>query len=85
MPSKLKDNNIQYNNEYFPDTKADLLNKKNVFDVKYKYSSQYLKDFLDITTKQYGSIKIGIEMLLENNPPTYLEIINPNMFFYRLR
>lgn len=76
---------IQYNNEYFPDTKDDLLNKKNVFNVKYKYSSQFLKDFLDITTKQYGNIKIGIEMLLENNPPTYQEILNPNLFFYRLR
>ena len=73
------------NNIFIPATKEDLLLNTNVYLVKYQYASIYLKEFLDLTTKQYGKIKYGIDILLENNPPTYEEILNPNLYFNRLK
>jgi hypothetical protein len=30
-------------------------------------------------------MKIGIKILLENNPPDYNEILNPKLYFNRLK
>lgn len=73
------------NDIYIPTTKKELLINTNIYLVKYLYASNFLKEFLDLTTKQYGKIKYGIDILLENNPPTYEEILNPNLFFNRLK
>lgn len=62
----------------------DITNKENMFNIKYRYSEEYVKDFLDLTTKQYGRVKEGIKILLANKPPTYEEMLNPNLFFNRL-
>ena len=76
---------IEYKEQYIPKTTNNLLEKNNVFIVKYEYSSFYLKEFLDLTTKQSGSIRTGIQILLTNRPPSYSEILNPNLYFNRLQ
>ena len=62
----------------------DIINKKKIYNVKYQYSYFYLQNFLDNTIQQYGRIKEGIEILLANKPPTYEELLTPNLFFNRL-
>jgi hypothetical protein len=71
---------VPYKNIFIPKNIEELLDKKNRYDVKYKYASYFLKDFLDLT-----GLKKGIEILLRNKPPTYEEILNSNLFFNRLK
>ena len=75
---------LECQNKYVPKTVKDLLNKENVFKVQYAYSSYYLQNFMDSCTNKYGRMKIGIKILLENNPPNYNEILNPKLYFNRL-
>jgi len=75
---------ISYKKTYIPKTVADIINKNNTFNVKYEYSSYYIKDFLDLTITQYDNIKTGIDILLTNRPPNYNEILNPKLYFNRL-
>ena len=76
---------VPYLNIYKPQTKDELYSTYNTVNVKYKYSSWYVKDFLDQMIRDYGSIKIGIMIILSNKPPTYEEILNPNLYFNRLK
>ena len=46
----------------------------------YCYSVVFLDEFLD----KYGIHK-GIEILIGNRPPSYEEIINPKLFFNRIK
>ena len=65
---------------FIPKSKTDLTDEENSFNVYYKYSSYYLSDFLDTV-----GIKRGIKILLHNPPPSSEEILNPELFFTRLR
>lgn len=76
---------IEYQNKYIPKTINDLLIKENIFKVQYEYSSYYLQNFMDSCTNKYGRIKPAIKILLENNPPSYNEILNSNLYFKRLK
>jgi hypothetical protein len=69
---------------YKPNNVNDITNKDNLYFVVYKYSYFYLQDYLDKATKHFGGIKEGIINLLANKPPTYKELLNPNIFFNRL-
>lgn len=64
-------------NVEIPKLKQDLFDNKN--DVQYHYSIYFLKEFLD----QY-KIREGIEILIANDPPSYEEILNKELFFNRL-
>jgi hypothetical protein len=64
-----------------PRFKEDFENKSLDYDIKYMYASNYLKKFLDMQ----GTLKVGIQTLLLNNPPNYKEIMNPNLYFNRLK
>jgi len=64
---------------FIPKTIEDLMNKDISYEIKYKYSSYYLKPFLDTT-----DFKKGVKILLHNSPPTYEEILNPDMYYGRL-
>jgi hypothetical protein len=64
---------------FIPKTGEDLMNKDISYEVKYKYSSHFLKPFLDTT-----DFKKGVKILLHSTPPTYKEILNPDMFYGRL-
>lgn len=68
-----------------PQRKSDFEDSSLDFDLQYVYASKYLKDFLDLTTKQYGSLKEGIKIILSNNPPNYNEILHPELYFNRLK
>lgn len=62
-----------------PRTEEELLDENNKVNNLYHYSVYFLEDFLD----EYG-IKKGINILLSNRPPTYEEILKPELFFNRL-
>lgn len=64
---------------FIPRTQSELRSKSNRFKIMYQYSAHYLKDFLD----EHG-FKEGIEILIKNPPPTYDEILEPELFFQRL-
>lgn len=63
-----------------PKNEKNFLNVNLDYLIKYRYSVYFLKDFLE----QYG-IKKGIKILISNKPPTYEEILNPELFFKRLK
>jgi hypothetical protein len=64
---------------FIPKTIEEITSKDNLYLVKYKYSSAYVKPFLDTT-----GLKEGIKILLHNPPPSYEEILNPGLFYSRL-
>lgn len=76
---------LEIRDVYKPETTGDLLDRHNVSQVKYHYSSYYLKDFMDSMVTVKGKVKYGIEVLLTNNPPNYSEILNPKLYFNRLK
>lgn len=75
---------IPYQYMYIPRNEKQLLNKNNLYNVKYKYASYFVKKFLDTSILKYGRVKYGIQILLANTPPTYEEILKPDLFFNRL-
>lgn len=58
-------------------TVNDILENSN--EIKYYYSIQFLKPFLDSL-----GVGEGINVLIRNSPPSYNEILNPNIFYKRL-
>lgn len=64
---------------FIPGTVEELIKSENEYKVKYKYSSHFLKTFLDTT-----GFKAGVKILLHNPPPTYEEILYPDLYFSRL-
>jgi len=65
--------------EFIPKTEREILDKINRYDIFYKYSSIYVRDFL-----RKNGLKKGIQILVTNKPPTIEEIITPYKFFFRL-
>jgi hypothetical protein len=59
-----------------PETVDDIMGNN---EIKYGYSVDYLKEFLD-----YFGVGKGIGILILNKPPTYQEILNPHLFFNRI-
>ena len=78
--TKKMDEIIPPNKPFVPTKTDDLTNRENDYRVYYKYSSYYLTKFLDTT-----GLKRGIKILLHNPPPTNEEILNPDLFFSRLK
>lgn len=64
---------------FIPESIEDLLDSRNVYELKYKYSTIYLKPFLDQT-----EFKKAVKILFHNAPPTYREILEPDLYFNRL-
>ncbi|MDF1575556.1 MAG: hypothetical protein P1P86_10250 [Bacteroidales bacterium] len=65
---------------YIPKKIPDLNKPENEYHVFYKYSAYYLTEFLDET-----GLKPGIKILLHNRPPSAEEILEPELFFTRLK
>jgi len=78
MVTKLGEN-IPPNKYSTPKTYSALVNKNNKYKYVYKYSSYYLKTFLDTT-----GFKKGVKILLSNEPPRHHEILEPELYFNRL-
>ena len=64
---------------FIPKSVQDITNGDNRYEVNYKYASFFLKTYLDTT-----GFKKGVKILLHNPPPSYDEILQPNLFFTRL-
>lgn len=62
-----------------PRSVEELTREEDKYRMKYKYSAYFLRDFLD-----ENGFKWGIKILIHNPPPTYEEILKPNLFFGRL-
>lgn len=67
-------------NVFIPKNKTELVNSDNEIVIKYYYSVYFLKDFLD----EHG-IENGIKILVSNRAPSYDEMINPELFYNRLK
>jgi hypothetical protein len=65
---------------FTPKTNEDVIDFKNAYQVKYSYSVRFLKSFLDSL-----GLKQGIRILVTHKPPTYKEILNPDLYFNRLK
>ncbi len=65
---------------FVPKTPLDLTRQEHGYNVFYIYSSHCLSGFLDTT-----GLKQGIKILLHNRPPSTDEILNPELYFARLK
>ena len=74
---------IPYVDVFIPKNSKQFLTQKN--EVLYKYSEYFIRDFLDLIIKKYGNLEYGIQIILSNSPPTFEEIMNPNLYFNRLK
>jgi len=62
-----------------PTSIDDLTNKQNETNILYQYSVYFIKDFLD-----KNGLEKGIRILLQNRPPSYEEMLKPELFFNRI-
>ena len=71
--------NIPHKRFPAPKNVSELTNPVNKYKFIYKYSSEYVREFLDTT-----GFKQGVKMLMSHEPPSHNEILNPELFFNRL-
>jgi hypothetical protein len=64
---------------HIPSSVDELTLEENAYSMKYKYSAYFLRDFLN-----ENGFKWGIKILIHNPPPTFDEILDPDLFFSRL-
>ena len=62
-----------------PKNESELTSHKNKYKYVYKYSAEYVRTFLDTT-----GFKRGVKILIHNDPPTYQQILNPELYFNNL-
>jgi len=60
-------------------TKSDL-DRRDSYEIKYRYSQQFMKPVID----EFG-LKRAIYMVLSNKPPSDEEILNPKLYYDRLK
>jgi hypothetical protein len=65
---------------YIPRKPEDLSREDKYYDIFYRYSAYSLRKFLDAE-----GFKRGIKILLHNPPPSVEEILDPELYFARLR
>ncbi len=73
----------EYKNIKVPKNTEELLNKQNNYEIKYRYSSFFVKDFLDSICEQ-KRLKDGLMIILKNDAPSYEEILNKELYFNRI-
>jgi len=76
-----------FQNIGIPQNKSDLLDKSKNFEYQYMYASKFLREFLDISVAlEYNhKLKWGMMIILHNRPPSYNEILKPQLYFDRLK
>jgi len=82
MIQKMGEINL-YKTIYVPKTISEISDPSKKYEIKYKYASSYLKDFLD-QAMDTGRVKEAIKVLLKNTPPSPQEILNSEIYFNRL-
>lgn len=75
----------KFQNIYVPKTQKDFMEKELGYDIQYKYASKFVEDFLDMFIALDDRPKIGLMILLNNRPPSYDEILNPESYYCRLK
>ena len=78
IPTKMRENIIL--SLFVPKSIEDIMSKENNYNVMYKYSSEYLRAFID-----YYGVKQAIRILVWNKPPSLREIFYPAEFFTRIK
>jgi hypothetical protein len=68
-----------------PVDQRDFQKPDKEFDLVYKYASKYLKPYLDSCIRVDGRVKQGVLQILEHRPPNYKEILEPHLYFDRLK
>jgi len=62
-------------------TKSDLsLQRRNGYETKYRYSQQFMKPVIE----EFG-LEAAIYMVVSNKPPSDEEILNPSLYYDRLK
>lgn len=79
VTQKMKESIFQ-RRPYIPRKPSDLSKEENAYYVFYNYSAYYLSEFLDSK-----GLKRGVKILLHNSPPSTEEILDPELFFARLK
>jgi len=64
---------------FIPRNIEDFIDSGNSYELKYKYSTIFLKPFLETM-----DFKEAVKILLHNPPPSYTEILEPDLYFSRL-
>ena len=75
----------EFKNVLPPENQRDLQNANEEFDLVYKYASKYLKPYLDSCIRSDGRVKQGVLQILQHRPPNYKEILEPHLYFQRLK
>ena len=65
---------------YIPKKPDDLNRPDKAYDIFYRYSAYSMDEFLDTT-----GLKRGIKTLLHNRPPSVEEILDPDLYFARMK
>jgi hypothetical protein len=75
-----------FKNIGIPQTKSDLLDKSKKFEYQYMYASKFLKEFMElcIEVENQHRLKWGLMIIIHNRPPSYNEILKPELYFNRL-
>lgn len=63
----------------------NVISQVNNYETKYLYSSYILREFLDSCIIADGNPKNGIETILIHDAPRTSEILNPKIYYQRLR
>jgi hypothetical protein len=69
---------------YMPTSKNEIIKQGEKYPILYGYSSQFVKEFMDLNIKLYGRPKNALMILLHNRPPNYEEILHPEKYYQRL-
>jgi hypothetical protein len=65
---------------FVPKNIEEFFDTTKIYESRYQYAYKYVKNFLNV----YG-IKNGTIFLVTNSPPTEKEILNPTLYFGRLK
>lgn len=71
---------ISRSRPFIPKKAKDLNRPDRDYEIFYRYSAYCLDEFLDTT-----GLKQGIKILLHNPPPSVQEILDPELYFARLK
>ena len=74
-----------FKNISIPTNKAELLNPKKSFDYQYMYSSWMLRHYLDSCINTDGNVKHGLMQIVSDRPPNYTEVLQPKLYYHRLK
>lgn len=76
----VKKGEIIFGKDFIPESVEQIQNKDYKYYIKYNYSCVFVRPILD----KYG-IKQGMKLLIGNRPPSYEEMMKPELYYNRLK